>query len=80
LKGGLSDGLGSRHKGYEGFLRLEKGLSENSVEAYLADIGKLKQFLEIHTITGGPERIGQDTLQRFLVWINGLRALCSDPG
>jgi integrase/recombinase XerD len=59
-------------KEYEGFLRLEKGLSGNSVEAYLADIGKLKQFLDIHAIAGGPERIGQDTLQRFLVWINGL--------
>ncbi len=33
-------------KEFEGFLKLEKGLSRNSVEAYMADMGKLGSFLE----------------------------------
>jgi len=59
-------------KDFEGFLKLEKGLSANSIEAYLADIRKLIQFMEIRQMPGGPETLKHDQLHQFLVWINEL--------
>ena len=57
-------------KEFEGFLKLEKGLSKNSVEAYLADMGKLTSFLKMENIDLGPDELEQSHLQLFLVWIN----------
>ncbi|MFO7671316.1 MAG: site-specific tyrosine recombinase XerD [Bacteroidales bacterium] len=57
-------------KDFEGFLKLEKGLSGNSVEAYLTDMGKLTSFLELEKIDLEPGAIEQEHLHRFLVWIN----------
>jgi integrase/recombinase XerD len=59
-------------KGYEGFLKLEKGLSANSIEAYLSDIAKLQQFLEIAQIKEGPEMLNTEQLGQFLQWIGEL--------
>jgi integrase/recombinase XerD len=56
-------------KEYEGFLKLEKGLSSNSIEAYLSDIGKLKQFMENLQIEAGPDELDQGQLGRFLIWV-----------
>ncbi len=57
-------------KAYEGFLKLEKGLSSNSIEAYLSDIGKLEKFLEISQIVAGPEELDREHLGEFLIWIS----------
>lgn len=57
-------------KDYEGFLKLEKGLSRNSIQAYLSDIQKLIQFMEWKQISGGPEVLNDEQLRQFLVWIN----------
>ncbi len=57
-------------KAYEGFLKLEKGLSSNSIEAYLSDIGKLEQFLEVSKIELGPEELDREQLGEFLMWIS----------
>ncbi len=57
-------------KAYEGFLKLEKGLSSNSIEAYLSDIGKLEKFLEISQIEAGPEELDREQLGEFLIWIS----------
>ena len=59
-------------KEYEGFLKLEKGLSPNSIEAYLSDIGKLEQYLDIKKLEAGPEELDQEQLGSFLVWISEL--------
>ncbi len=59
-------------KEYEGFLKLEKGLSPNSIEAYLSDIGKLKQFMESAQIEAGVEELDQEQLGLFLIWISEL--------
>jgi len=58
--------------GYKGFLKLEKGLSENSIEAYLADISKLRQYLELHEPDSGPTELDQDQLRAFLRWLADL--------
>ena len=59
-------------KEYEGFLKLEKGLSPNSIEAYLSDIAKLKQFLESARIEADPEELDREQLGQFLTWISEL--------
>jgi integrase/recombinase XerD len=57
---------------YEGFLKLEKGLSANSIEAYLRDIGKLRQYLENQQIESDPDELSHEQLSAFLVWISAL--------
>jgi len=59
-------------KEYEGFLKLEKGLSPNSISAYLSDINKLEQFLELKEMGGGPEELDREQLSQFLTWISEL--------
>ena len=59
-------------KGYKGWLRLEKSLSDNSVEAYLRDIDKLTQFLQATQSLKTPDDVELKDLQRFLQWIGEL--------
>jgi len=59
-------------KGYKGWLRLEKSLSDNSVEAYLRDIDKLTQFLQATGSLKTPDAIELKDLQKFLQWIGEL--------
>ena len=59
-------------KDYEGFLKLEKGLSPNSIAAYLTDIHKLMQFLEMQQSAVEPHELDHDQLHHFLIWISEL--------
>jgi len=56
-------------KGFKGYLRLEKSLSENSIEAYLHDITNLQQFFETKNISVQPEHVTFHQLQDFLAFI-----------
>ena len=57
---------------YENYLKLERSLASNSVEAYVHDIVKLKQFLEITNVDLSPIRITLVELQDFIEYINEL--------
>jgi len=57
-------------KGYKSFLQLEKSLSQNSVEAYLNDLNKLIQFLEINEPNTGPKDLNLSHLKDFVQWVN----------
>ena len=57
---------------YENYLKLERSLASNSVEAYVHDIVKLKQFLEITNVDLSPTRITLVELQDFIEYINEL--------
>ncbi|MCK5840320.1 MAG: site-specific tyrosine recombinase XerD [Bacteroidales bacterium] len=57
-------------KGYKSFLQLEKSLSQNSVEAYLNDLSKLIQFLEIKAPNTGPKDLNLSHLKDFVQWVN----------
>ena len=59
-------------KGFKAFLQLEKSLSANSIEAYVRDIEKLVQFLEIQKLAVSPSEIKLVHLQSFIKWINEL--------
>lgn len=47
-------------------------MSANTIEAYMRDIGKLVQYLEIHELTVSPENITLDHFQDMLQWLNEL--------
>ena len=57
---------------YENYLKLERSLSVNSVEAYVHDVVKLKQFLEISNEDVTPLKVTGIHLQDFIEWINDL--------
>ncbi len=56
---------------FEEFLKLEKGLSQNSIEAYLRDISKLKEYIvSIKKYPLPPEHLTYRHLQDFLNWLS----------
>ena len=59
-------------KGFKSYLKLEKSLSFNSIEAYSRDIDKLFQFSDIQEVKLNPEVITLNDLRRFIAWINEL--------
>ena len=56
-------------RGFESFLKLERSLSSNSIEAYLRDVEKLVQFFEFSNIDLGPQDIENKHLDEFLNWL-----------
>ncbi len=58
--------------GFKAYLQLEKSLSSNSVEAYLHDVAKMTQFLEMQGLSIGPEKIELHHLQEFMKLITEL--------
>ena len=63
---------GSAIKGFQAYLKLEKGLSENSIEAYSRDIDKLQQFAYTRPKGLKPDAFNLDDLRQFINWINEL--------
>ncbi|MCB2376759.1 site-specific tyrosine recombinase XerD [Hymenobacter sp. BT635] len=59
-------------KQFEGYLQLEKSLSANTVEAYVRDIGKLRQYLEISKLPASPAQVTTRILRDFLAWLGEL--------
>ncbi len=59
-------------KGYKAYLRLEKSLSEHSVEAYLHDVEKLLQYMQGSGITKTPGELALNDLQQFVKWVGEL--------
>ena len=51
---------------YKLYLKLERGLSKNSIQSYTRDIEKLMHFLDTHSLKDGPIQIGKDTVQQFI--------------
>jgi integrase/recombinase XerD len=55
-------------KGFQSYLKLEKSLSGNSIEAYSRDIEKLFQFTDREGFKVNPENITLTDLRQFIVW------------
>ncbi len=62
----------SHISGFKSFLKLEKSLSDNSIEAYVNDLSKLISFLEIRQYNIAPEEVSLFHLEEFIQWINEL--------
>ncbi|MCJ7447783.1 MAG: tyrosine recombinase XerD [Bacteroidales bacterium] len=57
-------------KDFETYLRLEKSLSENSIEAYLDDVSKLERFFCQKSTDTGPANVTYSGLKEFLAWFS----------
>jgi integrase/recombinase XerD len=55
-------------RNFETYLRLEKSLSDNSVEAYLNDVYKLENYFSEKGTDISPARVSYPDLKDFLVW------------
>lgn len=53
-------------KSYQSYLKLERGLSKNTIENYSFDIERLCSFLEQNGIEVSPIKITEETVQQFI--------------
>ena len=58
-------------KSYQSYLKIERGLSKNTIENYSFDIERLCLFLSEHKIEVSPLKIGEETIQQFVYAISG---------
>jgi len=57
-------------KSYRSYLRIERGLSKNTIENYCFDIERLCLFLSTNGIDVSPTNITEETLQQFVYYIS----------
>lgn len=53
-------------KSYQSYLKIERGLSNNTIENYTFDIEKLCEFLKHNQLEISPIAISEETLQQFI--------------
>jgi len=53
-------------KQYRFYLKIERGMSDNTVVGYEQDVNKLITYLDENSIDAGPANIGDETLQHFI--------------
>ncbi|NBW27502.1 MAG: site-specific tyrosine recombinase XerD [Flavobacteriaceae bacterium] len=56
-------------KSYQSYLRIERGMSMNTIDNYSFDIERLCLFLEDNSISVSPITIGEETIQQFIYHI-----------
>ncbi|MFD2287754.1 site-specific tyrosine recombinase XerD [Pedobacter petrophilus] len=64
-------------KGFRSYLKLERSLSANSVDAYLSDIEKLVQYFQSINYSPNLNEISRADLKAFISWLNDLGMLAS---
>lgn len=57
-------------KSYQSYLRIERGLSENTIENYCLDVLKLCDYLAQQNMEVTPVKIPEETLQQFIYHIS----------
>ncbi len=57
---------------FRAYLKLERGLSENSIEAYLRDVKKLEQYVELQHWTFSPLDLTAKHLEQFIFYLHEL--------
>ena len=62
-------------KGFKVYLRLERSLSANTIEAYIHDVGKLQQYLSANELDRTALQITADDLKNFIFWVAQLGML-----
>lgn len=55
---------------FRSYLRLEKGLSDNSIHAYITDLYKLVSYLRSNGLDNGPETVTLNELKGLIEWIS----------
>jgi len=64
-------------KGFKAYLKLERSLSGNSVQAYLNDIDKLSQYFKSIDAAPNVSEISETDIKAFISWLNNLGMLGS---
>jgi integrase/recombinase XerD len=59
-------------KGFKSYLKLERSLSKNSIDAYIHDVDKLHQYFVYIKQNTSPVNVASKDIKEFLVWINEL--------
>ena len=59
-------------KNFEGYLKIEKSLSPNSIDAYLHDVELLMNYLRIENKTNDPNEIKLNDLENFIAYLHDL--------
>ena len=59
-------------RGFKAYLKLERSLSANTIEAYLHDVDKLMQFFMSRSEDKDPTKVTRTDLKNFLIWVNVL--------
>ncbi len=62
----------SSMKGFKAYLQLERSLASNTVEAYIRDLSKLLDFLELSKSNSRPTNIQTEELVDFVLYLNEL--------
>ncbi|MDR6967939.1 integrase/recombinase XerD [Flavobacterium arsenatis] len=57
-------------KSYQSYLKIERGLSQNTIDNYSFDIERLCNFLDENQIEISPIKISEETLQQFIYEIS----------
>ena len=55
---------------YQHYLKIERGLSENTIQNYVSDLKKMTFFLEENKFTDSPKTIEQEVIQQFIYEIS----------
>ncbi|WP_374951014.1 site-specific tyrosine recombinase XerD [Mucilaginibacter sp.] len=59
-------------KGFKTYLKLERSLAVNSIDAYTKDLEKLYQYSELQVDKKSPTEFSLADLRKFITWINEL--------
>ena len=59
-------------KGFGIYLKLERSLSQNSIDAYMRDVSKLHDFVQMKDQSILPETVTYDILEEFLQYVHEL--------
>jgi len=59
-------------KQFRSYLRVERSLSPNSIEAYVQDVEKLRQFMEANHAKLSPAKVSAKQLREFVEYLNEL--------
>lgn len=57
---------------FKSFLKIERSLSENTIEGYLEDVSKLEQFIDMEFPDTIPEKVETEHIRQFLHYITNL--------
>lgn len=55
---------------FKSYLKIEKSLSENSIEAYIHDVSHLGRFCNSQTIPLSPEQVSMNDIEAFLAYLH----------
>jgi integrase/recombinase XerD len=59
-------------KGFKAYLKLERSLAGNSIEAYSRDLEKLYQYADLLLDKKSPKDFSLHDLRQFIAWVNEL--------